>query len=130
MKLNPWRRCLGRAGALAALALALSGGGCTYSHGSEPGPCNDPTPSTYAAVIAPIVAQNCLACHGSTVYQTLGGGNDYSSYQSFTRLSAAYLMSSVRHEPGADPMPKGGTQLSDCDLARLQAWVDAGRPNN
>ena len=81
-------------------------------------------------MIAPLVAKNCLDCHGSSVYQTLGGGNDYSTYQSFTRLSAAYLMSSVRHDPGADAMPKGRAKLSDCDIARLQAWVDAGRPNN
>jgi len=100
---------------------------------AEPAPansCNDPSPSTYAAVIAPIVAKNCLDCHGSSVYQTLGGGNDYSTYASFTRLSPAYLLSSVRHDPGADPMPKGRAKLSDCDIARLQAWVDAGRPNN
>lgn len=130
MKQSPWQCFLSRAWVLAALVPALLGGGCTSTHGPDPGPCNDPTPSTYAAVIAPIVAKNCLDCHGSTVYQTLGGGNDYSSYASFTRLSGAYLLSSVRHAAGADPMPKGRAKLSDCDIARLQAWVDAGRPNN
>ena len=113
------------------LLAAVLGAGCGKKAEPVPAnPCNDPTPSTYAAVIAPILAKNCLDCHGSSVYQTLGGGNDYGTYQSFTRLSPAYLMSSVRHEPGAAPMPKGRAKLSDCDIARLQAWVDAGRPNN
>ena len=113
------------------LTAGLGGVGCSKKAAPAPAnPCNDPMPSTYAAVIAPMVAKNCLDCHGSSVYQTLGGGNDYSTYQSFTRLSPAYLMSSVRHDPGADAMPKGRAKLSDCDIARLQAWVDAGRPNN
>ena len=113
------------------LLVAVLGAGCGKKTEPAPAnPCNDPTPSTYAAVVAPIVAKNCLECHGSSVYQTLGGGSDYGTYQSFTRLSPAYLMSSVRHEPGADPMPKGRAKLSDCDITRLQAWVDAGRPNN
>ena len=113
------------------LAAGLTGVGCGKKAAPTPAnPCNDPTSSTYAAVIAPMVAKNCLDCHGSNVYQTLGGGNDYSTYQAFTRLSPAYLLSSVRHDPGADAMPKGRARLSDCDIARLQAWVDAGRPNN
>ena len=113
------------------LAAGLGSVGCSKKAAPAPAnPCNDPTPSTYAAVIAPMVAKNCLDCHGSSMYQALGGGNDYSTYQSFTRLSPAYLMSSVRHDPGADAMPKGRAKLSDCDIARLQAWVDAGRPNN
>ena len=120
-----------RTAGIGLLLVAVLGAGCGKKTEPAPAnPCNDPTPSTYAVVIAPIVAKNCLECHGSSVYQTLGGGSDYSTYQTFTRLSPAYLMSSVRHEPGADPMPKGRAKLSDCDIARLQAWVDAGRPNN
>jgi mono/diheme cytochrome c family protein len=120
-----------RRAVLGLLAAGLVGAGCSKKAAPAPAnPCNDPTPSTYAAVIAPIVAKNCLDCHGSSVYLTLGGGNDYSTYQAFTRLSPTYLLSSVRHDPGADPMPKGRAKLSDCDIARLQAWVDAGRPNN
>lgn len=104
--------------------------GCSYSHGPEPVPCNDTKPATYAAVIAPIIESKCLQCHGATVYQTLGGGNDYSSYQSLTKQSATLIMGSIRHDPGYDPMPKGLAKISDCDIARIKAWIDAGQPNN
>jgi mono/diheme cytochrome c family protein len=118
---------LAASGGAAGLVLAA---GCTYAHGPDPGPCPDVAPATYAAVIAPIVSAHCLECHGHAVYQTLGGGNDYSTYQGFKNQSASYMLGCVRHTPGTDAMPKGRPKLSDCDIARLQAWVDAGQPNN
>ena len=114
-------------GIVALLALAS---GCTYSQGGEPSPCNDTRPATYAAVISPIFDANCRQCHGSAVYQTLGGGNDYSDYNGIKRQSASLLLGSVKHAAGYDPMPKGGAKLSDCDIARIQSWIEAGQPNN
>ena len=122
MRTTHWRLKYLLAGALLA--------GCAYAHGPEPGPCNDPTPVTYRAVVAPIIATHCLECHGGTVYTTLGGNIDFSTYRGLHNQSGPYLLSSVRHEPGAPPMPRGRDKLSDCDIARLQAWVDAGEPDN
>lgn len=113
-----------------AVALLVLVSGCSYSHGSEPSPCVDTTPATYAAVISPIFDANCRQCHGSTVYQTLGGGNDYSTYQGIKNQSASLIMGCIRHDANFDPMPKGLPQLSTCDIARIKAWIDAGQPNN
>jgi mono/diheme cytochrome c family protein len=113
--------------AIALLALAC---GCSYSHGQEPSPCNDPTPVTYAAVISPIFDAHCRECHGATVYQTLGGGNDYSTVQGIKNQSAELIMRSIRHDVNADPMPKGKDKLSECDIAKIKTWIDAGQPNN
>ena len=38
------------------------GGGCTYEHGTAPGPCADTAPATYAAAEGPIVRARCLDC--------------------------------------------------------------------
>lgn len=38
------------------------------------------------------------------------------------------LIRAVRQEPGVVKMPKGGTKLSDADVAALTAWVQAGAP--
>lgn len=110
--------------------LGLATAGCGYTHGPEPVPCNDPTPATYAAVISPILDANCRACHGSGVYQTLGGGNNYGTYADFVKQSPELIIGCIEHQPGFDEMPKGGAKLSDCDIARLKAWLAAGRPNN
>ncbi|HEX8329312.1 MAG TPA: hypothetical protein VF629_17385 [Hymenobacter sp.] len=116
------------AGALSLLCTLAAG--CTYSHGSEPGPCNDTEPVTYSKVVAPILATHCYECHGPTVYTTLGYNTNLSTYQSVRGQSAEYILGAVRHEVGFAAMPKNRPKMSDCDIARLQAWVDAGRPNN
>jgi hypothetical protein len=64
------------------------------------------------------------------VYQTLGGGNDYSTYQGIKNQSGAKILASIRHDVNADPMPKGGPKLSACDISRIEAWIAAGQPNN
>ena len=115
---------------VAVSALAGLASGCTYGHGPEPGPCGDTVAPTYAAVIAPLVQTHCLECHGSTVYRTLGNGLDYSTYALFKNQSPTYLMSTLRHEAGSSAMPKGRPKLSECDIARIQAWIDAGQLNN
>jgi hypothetical protein len=40
------------------------------------------------------------------------------------------LMKAVKHDPSVIPMPVGGSRLSDCDISKIQIWVDAGAPNN
>lgn len=125
LRLFPARAAVAAAAALLGLAT-----GCTYTHGPEPSPCTDTAPATYAAVISPIFEAHCRECHGATVYKTLGGGNDYSDYVGIKRQSASLILGCVRHDPGFEQMPKGRDQLSTCDIARIQAWIDAGQPNN
>lgn len=120
-----FRAVAGATGFLLALA-----SGCTYSQGPEPGPCNDTAPVTYSGVVSPIFEANCGECHGATVYRTLGNGTDLSTYKSITGQSAGYLLGAVRHEVGFAAMPKNRPKLSACDIAHLQAWVNAGQPNN
>ena len=120
-------RALAGAAGIGCLALAA---GCGYSHGPEPSPCNDPTPATYGAVVSPIFSAHCRSCHGSGTYQTLGGSRDFSSYQGIKNQPASLLIGCIEQQPGYDPMPKGGAKLSDCDIARIKAWIAAGQPNN
>jgi mono/diheme cytochrome c family protein len=118
---------------LAGTAMAILAGafaGCSYSHGSEPSPCNDPNPATYAAVVSPIFDAGCRRCHGSSVYQTRGGGTDLGTYQALKAVPTTLLMGCIEQQPGYDPMPKGAAKLSDCDIARIRAWIAAGQLNN
>jgi hypothetical protein len=40
------------------------------------------------------------------------------------------LMGVITHANGFPQMPKGGNKLSDCNIAKIKKWVDAGAPNN
>jgi cytochrome c553 len=99
---------MGRRLVLFATAILLAATGCTYSHG-DPAPACDVAHETvtYKDVIAPIVAANCLRCHG---------------------FPQASLLGSVRHEPNHPFMPQDGGKLSDCDIQRLEAWYALGKP--
>ena len=114
---------------LAATLLLGAAAGCTYLHG-DPAPACDVAHETvtYKAVIAPIIAANCLRCHGSTVANTLGGGNDFGSYTTLSRYPQNNLLGCVRHEPGFSVMPLDGGKLSNCDIQRLEAWYALGKP--
>lgn len=112
----------------AALLLGLAAG-CSYSHGEPEPTCNAATQTiTYASVISPIFDANCRQCHSAAAANTLGGGNDFSTYQTIRNYPTATIMGCIKHEPNHSPMPKGRAKLSDCDIERMQRWMDAGKP--
>lgn len=114
------------AAALALLGLATA---CTYSHGDPAPACDVPTETiTYAGVIAPIFEANCRRCHATAVAATLGGSNDFGSYAAISSYPQASLLGSIKHAAGYDAMPKDGPRISDCDVARLEAWYAKGKP--
>ncbi|WP_460617174.1 c-type cytochrome [Hymenobacter ruber] len=116
---------------LSAVATALLGlaASCTYSHGDPAPACDVPSETiTYAGVISPIFEANCRRCHGAAVYATLGGGNDFSSYAAISSYPQGILLGSIKHSPGYDFMPKDGGKISDCDIARIEAWYAKGKP--
>jgi mono/diheme cytochrome c family protein len=114
----------------AALLLGLAAG-CSYSHGDPAPACDAATQTiTYSGVISPIFDAHCRECHGSSVASTLGGGNDFGSYANINRYPSANLLGCIKQEPGFDPMPKGRPKLSDCDIERIERWMNAGKPNN
>jgi hypothetical protein len=118
------------------LLLALAFTGCYYDNEEElypnPPEC-DTTNVTFSGTILPIITDNCKACHGSGSQQ---GGvllEDYASISAAANIPPGQygsLYGAVSHDPGNSPMPKGGTQLSDCNIRKIKTWIDAGTPNN
>jgi len=92
--------------------------------------CNcscDPTKFTYAAIIQPIITNQCVGCHKPG---SLGGNIDLSSY-SLVKVQAdnGKLLGSVTHAVGYSPMPQG-SKLSDCQITQIKNWISAGALNN
>lgn len=131
-RLNPNFSAARAAARLLPLAVAVAG--CTYAHGGDdaPVPCDNATAAraTYAQVIKPIFAANCNNCHGSAMAGNFGGGKVFDTYAGLAASNADQLLGSIKHTPGAYAMPISGGKISDCDIARIEAWFAAGRPNN
>lgn len=88
----------------------------------------DTTEVSYQDFVAPLMEQYCTGCHG---------GNFPSANLSLETHAEVInsqednsLFGSMAHLEGFSKMPKGGNRLPDCDLDKLQAWIEEGAPNN
>lgn len=92
--------------------------------------CNcscDTTAFTYAAIIQPIIANQCVGCHKPS---SLGGNIDLSTYSLVkAQVSNGKLIGSITHAVGYSPMPQG-SKLSDCQITQIKNWISAGAANN
>lgn len=121
---------------LIIFALAVLSG-CYYDNEEElypnqPNDC-DTTNVTYSGTILPIINSNCKTCHSGSAPQGNVLLEDYTSISEAALTPAGQygsLYGAISHNPGNSAMPKNGTQLSDCKIKQVKAWIDAGAPNN
>ena len=105
--------------------------GCSYESVEEMAPkvpCQTPTVVSYTLSISPLLDRNCRTCHNPTL---LTGGVNLEDFAELKRrASTGQLIGVVSHAPNFARMPKDRAKLSDCDIALLKQWVDAGALNN
>jgi len=81
---------------------------------------------TYAATISPIIQTWCLSCHSGS---SPSGGISLAAFSDVSAVADnGKLMGSIRHSQGYSPMPPGGSQLSPCEIALIQKWINIGKP--
>lgn len=86
----------------------------------------------YAADIKPIMDARCSTCHKAS-YTGENGGlylDSWADLNDYVINNPENFMGSIKHVAGYEPMPEGGSKLSDCEIKKLQNWIDAGAPNN
>jgi hypothetical protein len=88
----------------------------------------DTTNVTYSKTIAPLISDNCGACHG-TNFKANGGGIRLDNYNDLV-AKLDQVIGSVNHKSNYEPMPKNTAKLNDCKLKKLTIWFQAGAPNN
>jgi mono/diheme cytochrome c family protein len=111
--------------------------GCYYDNEEElypyqPGNC-DTTNVTYSGTIFPVINTNCISCHSGSAPQGNVLLQDYTTISAAAAIPAGQfgsLYGAISHASGNSPMPKNGTQLSDCTIKQLKKWMDDGTPNN
>jgi cytochrome c553 len=88
----------------------------------------DTTVITYSQSIVPVISASCLGCHGGA---NASAGIRLDNYTGLkTMVNNGLLLKAVTHSPGASPMPKNGTKLNDCSIAKISKWIAAGAPQN
>jgi len=91
--------------------------------------CDTSAASTFSATVLPILATNCNTCHGGAAVSGMGINLD--TYNGvITQVNSGKLMGDITHAAGYNAMPLGGGKLSDCNIAKIQRWINAGKTNN
>lgn len=87
------------------------------------------TEVSYAIDVVPILELQCNgACHNSVDRRgniVLDTHSDILPY-----LNDGSFIGSIIHTAGFEVMPPGGQKIPDCEIQKLQFWVDNGAPNN
>lgn len=94
---------------------------------TKPGNC-DLSQASYALTVKPLLQQHCYSCHSGGFASGNVTLDDYPGVK--TQMDNGKLLGSIRHLPGHPPMPQNAPKLSDCNIALIAKWFDAGAPNN
>lgn len=90
-------------------------------------PC-DTLQVTYSSSIVPIINLHCLACHSAVAPSS---GIPLEGYDHLKAMvDAERLVGSVRHVSGFSAMPQNAPKLPECDLDKIEIWVNQGAPDN
>ncbi|PRY07291.1 cytochrome c [Pontibacter ummariensis] len=118
----------------AALALLVVTA-CTSDNEEDSLPQPTPQPQqcdvsnvTFSKTITPILSANCYTCHSSSFSE---GGVVLDTHAGVKKQADnGTLLGVITHASGFPAMPQGAAKLSDCNIARIKKWIEAGAPDN
>ncbi len=98
-------------------------------YGNPNAPCTDTTTNiSYSQYVVPVLRQYCYNCHTGGFPS---GGISMGTYANDKAIAQnGKLYGSIHHSPGYSPMPQGMPKLTNCQVANIKKWIDAGIPNN
>lgn len=82
----------------------------------------DTTNVKYSVFVSQLIQNECISCHNNASASagiTLEGHNNVS-------INASKSLSTIKD----GSMPKGKPKLDKCDIAKLEQWINIGKPNN
>lgn len=91
--------------------------------------CDTTQTITYTNSVKQIFDTYCAlsGCHTS---MSMSGGYALDTYTGCVNCAnSGRLMGAIQWLAGYSAMPKGGSKLSDCDIAKIQKWINSGKPN-
>lgn len=90
-------------------------------------PCDTSATITYTNTTKAIFDTYCVGCHNLS---NPSGGYALDSYMGCKQCAqSGRLMGAIQWLSGYSPMPKNDNKLSDCNIQKIQKWINAGTPN-
>lgn len=116
-----------------ALFIIVALTGCYYDkedllYGTEN--CNTTVAAKYSTDVSAIMSSHCAVggCHNASAAASGVILDNYAGVKA--QADNGKLIGVITHTGGFIPMPRGAAKLSDCNIAKIQSWVNAGAPNN
>ena len=81
----------------------------------------------FSTHVLPLMAQYCQSCHGNSVQN--GGVKLTTHAEVVSAVTTRNLLENIKHLQGFKAMPPG-TKLPNCEIRKVEIWVDDGMPNN
>jgi len=112
------------------LAIVMLSSGCYYDVEEELYPtieCQTDEMS-YLDDILPILEAECFVCHSAAANFgniTLEGYSETKKH-----VDSGGLLGTVRHDSGYSPMPKNQAMLLECEIEKIEAWIQDGAMDN
>ena len=91
--------------------------------------CAGETP-TYNGIIAALINANCTnpGCHGNGSAQAGISLTNYAEVKAVAQGDKFFK--AIKHEDGAEPMPKNGVKFSDKNIKSFECWKQNGYPES
>jgi hypothetical protein len=88
----------------------------------------DTTNVTYSGFVAPLINTYCKGCHSGP---TASGNIVLTSHAGVkTVADNGRLLGAITWAQGYQKMPRNSNKLSDCNIAKIKAWINDGALNN
>ena len=87
----------------------------------------DTTDLKFSTHVLPLTQQFCQSCHGNAVQN--GGVKLTTHSEVLDAVVNRNLLGSIKHMAGFKAMPPG-TKLPDCEIRKIEIWIDEGMPDN
>ena len=93
----------------------------------------DTSAVTFSGTIWPMITQSCFGCHNGANASGNIHLENHSQVAAAANIPAGQpgsLWGAITWASGNAQMPNNQPQLSDCKIAQVKKWIDAGTPNN
>ncbi len=88
---------------------------------------------SFASDVWPVINASCTGCHSGASPSGNIALENYADVAAAAAIQAGNygsLYGVISHASGNSPMPKGSNKLSDCNIAKIKAWIDQGVADN